>query len=140
MSRTVTLDLGDFDAVGVATDIVVGLRTHAIEHTIDAAATVSAPDGWHRVVITARRSGHVVLGVRYTELSTSRWHNVAGALGRRGWQADEDAEGATHTFPPGSEATSAAFELLAALTQGGAPADVRAVTAVDGQGDTVTLR
>jgi hypothetical protein len=64
---------------------------------------------------------------------------VAAALERRGWQPDEDREGATRTFPPGSEPTDAAFEVLAALTAAGAPAGVRAVTAVDAKGDPVSI-
>jgi hypothetical protein len=135
----VVLDLGDFDAVGVATEIVLALRRHAIEQETDAAATVSAPTGWQRLVVTARSSGHVVLGVRYSELSRSRWNNVADALERRGWELDEDLEGATRRFPPGTEATTAAFELLAAATLSGAPADERRVTAVDGRGAPVPL-
>jgi hypothetical protein len=133
------VDPADFDAVGVLSDVVVALRVHSIEADVDAAATVSAPDGWHRVVITARSSGHVVVGVRYTELSTSRWHNVAEALARRDWQLDEDQEGATVRFPPGTEPTEAAFEVLAALTLGGAPTEARTVTAVDGNGAPVAL-
>ena len=133
------LDPSDFDAVGVLADVVVALRVRSIEADVDAAATISAPDGWHRVVVTARSSGHVVVAVRYTELSTSRWHNVAEALARRGWQTDEDGEGATIRFPPGTEPTDAAFEALAALAASGAPVDVRTVTAVDGGGDPVPL-
>src|SRR5690242_17903246 len=110
------VDIADFDAVGVLADVVVSLRVRSIEADTDAAATISAPDGWHRVVVTARPSGHVVVGVRYTELSTSRWHNVADALARRGWQLDDDDEGATIRFPPGTEPTDAAFEALATLT------------------------
>jgi hypothetical protein len=137
--RPVALDLGDFDAVGVATEIVLALRRHAIEHDTDAAATVTAPSGWQRLVVTARSSGHVVLGVRYSELSRSRWNNVADALERRGWELDEDLEGATRRFPPGTEATTAAFEVLAATTLSGAPPDVRSVRAVDGRGAPVAL-
>lgn len=136
----VLLDLADFDAVGVATDILVALRSHAIQHDTDAAATVAAPEGWHRVVITARSSGHVVIGVRYLELSTSRYHNVSKALAARGWDLDDDDDGATRRYPPGTEATTAAFEVLAAATVSGAPPDVRAVTAVDGTGAPVDLR
>lgn len=135
----VALDLGDFDAVGVATEIVLALRRHAIEHDTDAAATVAAPPGWQRLVVTARSSGHLVLGVRYSELSRSRWNNVAGALEKRGWDLDEDVEGATRRYPPGTEATTAAFEVLAAATLAGAPADERQVTAVDGRGEPVDL-
>jgi hypothetical protein len=133
------LDLGDFDAVGVATEIVLALRRHAIEQDTDAAATVAAPPGWQRLVVTARSSGHVVLGIRFSELSRSRWNNIAGALEKRGWDLDEDAEGATIRFPPGTEATSAAFEVLAAATLSGAPTDERTVTAVDGRGAPVPL-
>lgn len=133
------VDPADFDAVGVLSDAVVALRVHSIEAAVDAAATISAPAGWHRVVVTARPSGHVVVGVRYSELSTSRWHNVAEALARRDWQLDEDQEGATVRFPPGTEPTDAAFEVLAALTLAGAPADLRTVTAVDGRGEPVAL-
>lgn len=133
------LDLADFDAVGVAEDLVVSLRAHAIEHGVDAAATVSAPAGWQRIVITARPSGHVVLGTRYSDLGRSRWNNVADALERRGWQLDDDGEGATRRYPPGSQAADAAFEALAAVALAGAPSDVRMVTAVDGTGVTIPL-
>lgn len=135
----VGLDLGDFDAVGVATDVIVALRTHAITAGVDAAATVGAPPGWQRLVATARSSGHIVLAVRYSDLSRSRWNNVAGALEQRGWQLDDDGEGATRRFPPGTDASEAAFEALSAATLAGAPADVRTVTAVDGAGAPVDL-
>ena len=135
----VEIDLGDFDAVGQTTDLVVALRSHAITAGIDAAATVGAPAGWQRLVVSALPSGHVVLGVRYSDLSRSRWNNVAGALEKRGWQLDEDAEGATRRYPPGSDPADAAFEALAATTLAGAPADVRTVTAVDGNGAPVEL-
>ncbi len=135
----VAVDLADFDAVGILTDVVVSLRERAILQEVDAAATISAPAGWHRVVITARSSGHVVLGLRYTELSRSRWHNVHGALVGREWDLDDDEDGATRRYPPGTEATTAAFEALAVLTLAGAPADVRQVTAVDGRGNPVAL-
>jgi hypothetical protein len=133
------LDLGDFDAVGVVTDVVVALRVHAIEHGCDAAATVGAPAGYQRLVLTARPSGHVVLGTRYSDLGRSRWNNVADALEQRGWQLDVDGEGATRRYPPGSQASDAAFEALAAVTLAGAPSDVRAVTAVDGEGSSIVL-
>jgi hypothetical protein len=135
----VEIDLGDFDAVGQTTDLVVALRSHAITAGIDAAATVGAPAGWQRLVVSALPSGHVVLGVRYSDLGRSRWNNVAGALEKRGWQLDEDAEGATRRYPPGSDPADAAFEALAATTLAGAPADVRTVTAVDGNGAPVDL-
>lgn len=133
------LDLADFDVVGVATDVVVALRTHAIEHELDAAATVDAPAGYQRVVVTARPSGHVVLGTRYSDLGRSRWNNLADALEQRGWQLDDDGEGSTRRYPPGSQPSDAAFEALAAVTLSGAPSDVRAVTAVDAAGAPVDL-
>jgi hypothetical protein len=127
--RVVQLDLDDFDAVGIAADVVDRVRQQAIEGGADVAATVSAPEGWHQVAVTGRRSGHAVLSVRFAALSTSRWHNVERALaGRGGWDPDDDGEGVTRRFPPGTEATVVAFELLAALTLAGAPTDTRTVT------------
>lgn len=136
----VRLDLSDFDAVGLMTDVVVALRSRAIEALVDALATISAPNGWHRVVMTARRTGHVALSIRYTELTPSRRHNVAKSLARRAWQLDEDGDGATRRFPPGTEASAPAFELLSVLTLAGAPADVREVRAVDTSGSPIPLR
>jgi len=136
----VALDLADFDAVGVGTDIVIALRIHAIEHGIDAVAKVSAPDGWHRVVVTARQSGHVILGIRFAPLTASRRKNIMRALAERRWTLDDDHDGATATFPPGSEAIDAAFELLGVLSARGAPTDVRTVTAHDGNGNPVPLQ
>ena len=133
------LDLADFDAVGVATDVLHALRAHAIEHDCDAAATVDAPAGYQRLVLTARPSGHIVLGVRYSDLGRSRWNNLADALEQRGWQLDDDGEGSTRRYPPGSSASDAAFEALAAVTLSGAPSDVRHVTAVDANGVPVPL-
>jgi len=135
----VTLDLGDFDAVGIAADVVDAVRRHAIESGGDVAATVAAPEGWHRVVVTGRRSGHTVLSVRYTELTRSRWHNVSRALTGRGWDVDDDEEGSTHRFPPGTEATTVAFELLAAVSLGGSPATPRTITATDATGTNIPL-
>jgi hypothetical protein len=133
------LDLGDFDAIGVATELVVTLRAHAIQHDTDAAATVSAPDGWHHLVITARRSGHVVLGIRYSDLTRSRVHNLSRALHQREWDLDEDDDGVTRRYPPGTEASTAAFEILTVLTLAGAPTGTREVTAVDGTGQPIDL-
>ena len=135
----VRLDLGDFDAIGVATDLVISLRTTAIQHETDAAATVSAPDGWHRLVVTARHSGHVVLGIRYSDLTRSRVHNLSRALHQREWDLDEDDDGVTRRYPPGTEASTAAFEIVAVLSLAGAPADIREVTAVDGTGAPIDL-
>lgn len=126
-----SLDLADFDALGVATDLVDTVRSRAIGSGTDVAATVSAPEGWHRVVVTGRGSGHLVLSVRYKELSRSRWHNVHGALTERDWDLDDDGEGATRRYPPGTEATTPAFELLAVVALGGAPADIRQVSFSD---------
>jgi hypothetical protein len=136
----VVIDLADFDAVGIASDVVLAVRMQSIERGIDVAATVSAPEGWHRVVATGRPSGHLVLGVRFSELSTSRWHNVAEAFRQREWDQDEDHEGVTTRFPPGTEASTAAFELLAAVSVGGAPTDERTVIAVAADGEPVDLR
>jgi hypothetical protein len=123
------LDLDDFDAVGVAADLVDQVRREAIESGADRAATVSAPEGWHRLVVTGRQSGHSILAVRFEGLSASRWHNVERELAARGgWDPDDDGEGVTRRFPPGTEATAVAFELLAALTLAGAPTDTRTVT------------
>jgi hypothetical protein len=136
----VLLDLRDFDAVAVASEIVLAVRRHAIEASVDTAATVSAPAGWHRLVITGRASGHLVLGVRYQPLTRSRLHNVAAALEGNGWDLDDDADGVTRRYPPGTEATMVAFDVLGVLTLCGAPADVRQVTARDGAGTPVALR
>jgi hypothetical protein len=69
--------------------------------------------------------------VRYEDLSRSRWNNVHGALTQRDWDLDDDGEGVTRRYPPGTEATTAAFELLAVVTLGGAPADTRQVSLSD---------
>lgn len=135
----VALDPTDFDAVGVLSEIVVDLRAHVMVHEVDAAATISAPEGWHRVVVNAKGGGSTVVVVRFNELSPSRLRNVADALVRRGWQLDEDREGATVRQPPGTTATDVAFEVLAALTIGGAPTEVRHVTARDANGDDLDL-
>lgn len=134
------LDLGDFDAVAVASDVVLAVRSHAIEASVDTAATVTAPEGWHRLVITGRSSGHVVLSVRYNPLTRSRRHNVAAALSGQEWDPDDDADGVTRRYPPGTEATMVAFDVLSVLTLGGAPADIRHVTAHDSTGTPVALR
>jgi hypothetical protein len=133
------LDLDDFDAVGVATDVVATLRRHAIEHELDAVATVAAPAGYQRVTVTGRPSGHVVLGVRFGDLGRARRNNLVPALADRGWLTDEDGDGATRRFPPGTEPTDAAFELLAVVTLVGAPAGVRSVSAIDAGGEPVDL-
>lgn len=135
----VLIDLADFDAVGIMVGVVNAVRSHAILASLDTAATVSAPDDWHRVVITARQSGHVIVAIAFSHLSRSRWNNVARALEARGWQTDEDDGGATVRFPPGTDASEAAFEVLAVSTLSGAPADVRQVTAVDSTGTPVAL-
>jgi hypothetical protein len=137
--RPVPVDLADFDAVGIMADVLVSLRAHTMRIGADSAARVSAPPGWHPAVMTARESGHVVLSVRYEALSTSRLKNVADALERRGWQLDDDGEGSTLRFPPGTEASTPAFELLGALALAGAPSDTRSVTATDGTGAPIDL-
>ncbi len=134
------IDPSDFDAVGVVADAVVNLRAHVMTTERDTAMTVAPPDGWHHAVLTAKPGGSSVLVVRYGELTLSRLRNVADALNRRGWQLDEDGEGATLRQPPGTSATDVAFELLAVLTIAGAPSTVRSATAVDGAGEPVELR
>jgi hypothetical protein len=139
MAEPLSLDLADFDVVGVLTDAVVGLRTHVMLNERETSAAISAPDGWHRLVINAKTGGSSVLIVRYNDLTASRLRNVAAALESRGWHLDEDREGATLRQPPGTTATDVAFEALAALTLGGAPSDVRAMTALDADGNDVDL-
>ena len=138
-ARPASIDPGDFDAIGVMTEIVVSLRIYAIEHGRDIAATVSAPPGRHTLTMAARPGGHVVLGVRYDDLSLSRRNVMADALARRAWDLDEDTEGATRRYPPGTEPATIAFEALAVLTLGGTPADPRTVSAVDSSGSSVQL-
>ena len=138
-SRPASVDPSDFDSIGVMTEIVVSLRRHAIEHGLDVTATVSAPPGRHTLHMAARPGGHVVLGVRYDQLTRSRRNVMADALSSRAWDLDEDAEGATRRYPPGTEPTTIAFEALAVLTLGGTPADPRTVSAVDSSGSSVSL-
>jgi hypothetical protein len=133
------VDPNDFDAVNVLLSVVATLRAHAIQAGTDAAATLAPPAGWHGLVITARPSGHVVLGSRFAELSPSRHHNVSSALARQGWDADEDGDGATRRFPPGTPPADAAFAALSALTVAGAPNRPRPLRAVDGRGAPVDL-
>lgn len=135
-----TIDPEDFDTVGVMSDVVVTLRAHVMATDSDAAATIDAPAGWHHVVMTAKPGGSTVLVVRYGELTVSRLRNVADALSRRGWQLDEDGEGATLRQPPGTPATDVAFEVLAVLSTAGAPTTPRTVTAVDAGGTVLDLQ
>lgn len=123
-----SVDPSDFDALGVMTEVVMALRTSAFDRAADSSAEVSAPPGRHRVTVGARGGGHVVLGVRYDELTLSRRNVVAAALDRRGWDLDADTEGASRRFPPGTDAGTVAVEVLTALTVGGTPADVRTIT------------
>lgn len=134
------VDPSDFDAVGVATEVLVSLREHALTTGEAAIATIDAPAGWHRVIVTAQPGGHTVLAVRFVDLTPSRANNVAKWLDVRGWQIDEDARGATRRLPPGTDAMTAAMEVLGVLSAGGAPAAPRAVTAVDATGAAITLR
>ena len=135
-----TIDPTDFDAVGVVADAVVNLRAHVMTTGLDAAMTVAAPEGWHQVVLTAKPGGSSVVVVRYFDLTLSRLRNVAEALTRRGWQLDEDGEGATLRQPPGTTATDAAFEVLAVLTVAGAPTTPRTATGSDASGAELDLR
>jgi len=138
-SQPLLLDLADFDAVGIASDVVVSVRRHAIQSRLDSSATISAPESWHRVMINCSPTGKTLLRVRFTDLTTSRSNNVAKALAERSWQTDEDGDGAALRFPSGVEATTVAFDALAALTLAGAPSDVRSVTASDSEGHSITL-
>ncbi len=140
MAATVQFDPSDFDAVGLLSEAIVSVRAHVMIGEVDASATVSAPDGWHQLVINARQGGSSVLIVRFNELSASRLRNVADALDRRGWQLDEDREGATLRQPPGTPATDTAFEVLAAIAAAGAPASVRSIAARDAKGVEIDLQ
>jgi hypothetical protein len=136
---TVTVDPNDFDAVGVVSEAIVTLRGYAMERQSDVVATISAPPGRHHLKVVARPGGHVVLAVRFDDLTSSRRNVIADALTRRGWDLDEDGEGATFRFPPGTEHTTVAFDVLEVLTLGGAPGDRRTMTAVDSTGAPVEL-
>ena len=139
MAVAIIIDPGDFDSFGVVADLVLTLRRVAFERAVDIIATVSAPPDRHELHLAARTGGHVVLGVRFDDLTLSRRNVLASALGGRGWDADEDREGFTRRFPPGTEHTAVAFEALEVLTLGGAPPDVRTVSAVDASGAPVPL-
>ena len=80
MAEPVVIDPTDFDAVGVLTEAIVSLRAHVLISEVDASATVSAPEGWHPLVINAKQGGSSILIVRFNELSSSRLRNVADAL------------------------------------------------------------
>ena len=134
------IDLDDFDAVGLLSEAVVSLRAHVLINELEAAAVIDAPAQWHRLVLNAKSGGSSVLVIRFNELSVSRTKNVATALHKRGWQLDEDREGATLRQAPGTTATDVAFEVLAALTVGGAPHGSREMTASDASGAVVELR
>jgi hypothetical protein len=137
----VVLDLAgdETEAVGLLNDLLVALRSYVMQADAAAIATVAAPEGWHRVVVTAMPGGHTVLGVRYAGLSKSRTNNVAEALDRRGWQLDEDGGGATHRHPPGTDALTVAFEMLTVARVAGAPRTPRRITAVDPEGSPVAV-
>lgn len=139
MAGSLTLDLADLDAVGLLSEAIVSVRAHVLLAEQETAISIDAPDGWHRLVINAKSGGSSVLVVRFNDLSVSRTRNVATALHRRGWQLDEDHEGATLRLPPGTTATDVAFEVLAALTVAGAPQDMRHLQAIDATGAAVDL-
>jgi len=133
------LDLADFDAVGITADVVATVRSHAVSTGVDSSAVVSAPDAWHRVVVNCGSTGSTVLRVRFTDLTRSRANNVSSALVERGWQLDEDGDGASSRHLPGVEAATIAFDVLGAVALGGAPSDVRTVTANDREGTPIAL-
>lgn len=140
MAGALEIDPTDFDAVGVLTEAIVSLRAHVLLNEVEASATVSAPEGWHRLVINAKLGGSGVLVVRFNDLSTSRLRNVAEALSKRGWQLDEDREGATLRQPPGTSATDTAFEVLSVIGLGGAPSTPRTVEARDASGGSIDFQ
>ncbi len=138
-SPPLLLDLADFDAVGITTDVVVAIRSHAIQAEIDTSASISAPEGWHRVIVNCSATGKTVLRVRFGDLTTSRANNVSSGLVEQGWQIDEDRDGASQRYPSGVEASTVAFDALGAVGLGGSPRDVRSVTASDRAGTAVPL-
>ena len=139
MAASLQIDPSDFDAVGLLSEAIVSVRAHVLIEEIDASATITAPEGWHRLVINAKQGGSSVLVVRFNDLSASRLRNVADALARRGWQLDEDREGATSRQPPGTSATDTAFEVLAAIAAAGAPSTTRTISAIDTDGTEIDL-
>jgi len=139
MAASLHIDPSDFDAVGLLSEAIVSVRAHVLIEEIDASATITAPEGWHRLVINAKQGGSSVLVVRFNDLSASRLRNVADALVRRGWQLDEDREGATLRQPPGTSATDTAFEVLAAIAAAGAPSTTRTISAIDTDGTEIDL-
>ena len=134
---TAPIDPGDFDSFGVVADLVLAVRAAVMERGVDVVATVSAPPGRHVLRVVGRPGGHTVLAVRYDDLTLSRRNVLDDALRRRGWDPDEDREGATRRFPPGTEHTAVAFEVLEVITAGGAPAEPRSVTVADANGRPV---
>lgn len=138
-SPPLLLDLADFDAVGIVTDVVVSIRSHAITAELDSSASISAPEGWHRVIVNCSSTGKVLLRVRFADLTRSRANNVSAALVGRDWQVDEDGGGASRRYPSGVDATTIAFDVLGALTTGGAPSDVRSIVATDSGGHGIAL-
>lgn len=84
-------------------------------------------------------TGNVNLRVRFVDLTTSRCNNVSKALAERDWQLDEDGDGASTRYLPGTEAITIAFDLLGVLAVCGAPSDVRTVTATDANGAAISL-
>ena len=133
------LDLNDFDAVGIASDVVMRVREHAITADRGATAIVSAPDSWHHMIITCAASGTLELQVRFEGLTRSRENNLSKALIQRDWQVEEDGDGARRRFRPGTTPIDIAFEALGVLTLAGAPSDIRTVTATDSDGTAIAL-
>lgn len=137
MTSSQKVDIGDFDAVGAFSDLFITLREKVMMSDSESSAVISAPAGWHGVVVTAKPGGSTVLICRFNNLSLSRLRNVADALVRRGWLLDEDREGATLRMAPGTTTTDVAFEVLAALGTAGAPSGEREVVLRDARGDDV---
>ena len=66
MAEPVVIDPTDFDAVGVLTEAIVSLRAHVLIREVDASATVSAPEGWHPLVINAKQGGSLDCSLQRT--------------------------------------------------------------------------
>ncbi len=122
-----SVDLGDFDALSVMTDLIIELRSRSITSG-QAAIVIDAPSGWHRLTLTVSATGHGLARIVSDDLTTSRRHNVTRALLGNGWTEDEGRESMYLRLVPGTQAGELAFDLLAALGAGGAPSGIRALT------------
>ncbi len=85
-----------------------------------------------------RKKTPVFMGRHFLENFDDIWAERREEV-ERGWQIDEDGDGASCRYPSGVEATTVAFDALGALTLAGAPSDVRSVTASDSEGRAIAL-